>query len=217
MAIVTISRGSLSGGRALAECLATRLGYPCLGREPLREAAHRLGAPEETVRERLEVPPRRWLTDTSEQQRYLQALRAVLADHCARGNLVYHGVAGQFLLDGVPGVLRVRLIAPPQARARALIAAHHRTSRRAADAFIKRTDRDRRRWTRIMYDRDVEDPRFYDLTLNLEHLSLSAACAAIAEVAVLPRFDLTTDDRATLTAMASACRPASPDSPGEGR
>lgn len=217
MAIITISRGSLSGGRAVAECLARRLGYPCLGREVLREAAGRLGAPEETVRERLEVPPRRWLADRSEQQRYLLAVRAVLAEHCAGGDLVYHGLAGQFLLEGVEGVLRIRLIAPLHARVRALTSAHHRTSRRAAEAFITRADRDRRRWARVMYDRDVEDPALYDVTLNLEQLSLATACAAAAELAGRARYAVTPFGRAALRELATECRGALVGPAGEGR
>lgn len=35
MAVITISRGSMSGGMALAECLAKDLGYPSSAREAL--------------------------------------------------------------------------------------------------------------------------------------------------------------------------------------
>ena len=57
MAIITISRGSLSGGRKTAECLAATLGYPCLGREILQEAAGKLGVPAEDLTGKLEAPP----------------------------------------------------------------------------------------------------------------------------------------------------------------
>ncbi len=43
MAVICISRGSKSGGQAMAECLGTRLGYPVLGREVVQEAAAGLG------------------------------------------------------------------------------------------------------------------------------------------------------------------------------
>ena len=44
MSIITISRGTFSGGRDLAECLAQKLGYPCISREVIVEAAERYGA-----------------------------------------------------------------------------------------------------------------------------------------------------------------------------
>ena len=46
MSIITISRGSLSGGQALAERLANRLGYRCISSEALIEAAAIDGAGE---------------------------------------------------------------------------------------------------------------------------------------------------------------------------
>ncbi len=35
MSIITISRGVFSGGEALAECVAVRLGYRCIDRDTL--------------------------------------------------------------------------------------------------------------------------------------------------------------------------------------
>ncbi len=55
MAIITISRGSMSGGQALAECLAGASGSPCVGREIVVEAAARLGVPEKVLSEKLGV------------------------------------------------------------------------------------------------------------------------------------------------------------------
>ncbi|MFA4836346.1 MAG: cytidylate kinase family protein, partial [Dehalococcoidia bacterium] len=44
MAIITISRGTFSGGKELAECLENKLGFKCLSREVLVGAASRYGA-----------------------------------------------------------------------------------------------------------------------------------------------------------------------------
>jgi cytidylate kinase len=204
--IITISRGTLSGGRAVAECLAGMLGYPCVGREILQDAARALGAPERKVREMLEVPPSRWAPFARDRERYVLAVQAALGEHVARGDLVYHGLAGQFLLRGLPGVVRVRLIAPVEMRVRALIAAHHATSQRAAERFIRNVDRDRRRWVRAMYGADVGDPSLYDLTLNLQAISLETACRIIAELAGQPQYRITDDGRARLAAFATDSR-----------
>ena len=39
MAIITVSRGTFSGGKILAERLAERLGYPCFSREEIMQDA----------------------------------------------------------------------------------------------------------------------------------------------------------------------------------
>ena len=47
MAIIMISRGTLSGGKAVAERVADRLGYPCLSREEtVREVIEKYGISE---------------------------------------------------------------------------------------------------------------------------------------------------------------------------
>ncbi len=206
MPIITISRGTLTGGRAVATCLAEMLGVPCLAREVLQEAARELNASEETVRHKLEVPPGRWALLTRDRRRYLLALQAALATQGASGDLVYHGLAGQFLLRGLPGVVRARLIAPLELRVRALITAHHATTQQAAERFIRHVDRDRRRWVRLMYGAEIDDPALYDVTINLRAIALETACRIIAELARQPRYRLGDAERAKLAAFAATSR-----------
>lgn len=186
MSIVTISRGSLSGGKAVAECLAERLGYRCLAEEILKKAAEKVGVSEEVLRAKFQTPPGLWARIARERERYLLAARAALVEACLEDDLVYHGLAGQFLLADLPGILRVRLIAPLEDRIRSL--GDHRMTRDAAEGFIASVDQDRHRWVRLVYGVDVEDPALYDLTVNLKVLTLEAACAAIAEAASLPEY-----------------------------
>ena len=46
MAIVTISRGSYSRGKEIAEKVAQKLGYECIAREALIEASEQFNIPE---------------------------------------------------------------------------------------------------------------------------------------------------------------------------
>lgn len=206
MPIITISRGTLSGGRKTAECLAETLGYPSVGREILQEAAEKLGVSAEDVSERLEAPPSLFARLTEERKRYLLAVQTALAEYSVTGDLVYHGLAGQFLLKDLPGVLAVRLIAPLEMRIQALMSAHHRMSRKAAEEFIQNVDDERRRWVRLMYSADVEDASLYDLTVNLESISLETACVVIAEAAKQPQLEITADVKRKLSDFARECR-----------
>lgn len=206
MAIITISRGSLSGGRAVAECLAEHLDVPCVAREVLQEAALALGISEKAMQEGFETPPGKWARLNRERETYLLAVRAALADRCVDGQLVYHGLAGQFLLKDLRGVLKVRLIAPLEMRIEALVEQHHRMSRQAAQEFIANVDEERRRWVKVMYGENVEDPALYDLTVKLRAMSLDTACLAIAEAAAQPENEVTTEVKQELASFAAKCR-----------
>ena len=46
MAIITISRGSYSRGKEIAEKVAEKLGYECIGRDTLIEASEQFNIPE---------------------------------------------------------------------------------------------------------------------------------------------------------------------------
>ena len=179
----------------MAECLAERLGYPSLAREILRVAAAKLGAAEEILKSKFETTPGLWERLSREREKYVLAVRTALLEACLQGCLVYHGLAGQFLLRGLPGVMRVRLIAPLETRIRVLLDAHHRMSRRAAEDFIRSVDQERKRWVKITYGEDVEDPSLYDLTVNLRTLSPESACATIEEAASRPAFRVTDEVR----------------------
>lgn len=206
MAIITISRGSLSGGKALAGCLAERLAYPTLGREVLQEAAESMGISEDVFREKFEAAPGLWARMTREREKYVLAVQTALAEWCTRGDLVYHGLSGQFLLKELPGVLRVRLVAPLEMRIKAFLDTHPLMSHSEAEAFIRNVDQDRSRWCRLLYGADVTDPSHYDMTVNLKRLSLESACATIAEAAAQPRYQITDEVETELFAFAARCR-----------
>jgi cytidylate kinase len=206
VSIITISRGTLSGGRAVAECLAGSLGYPCVGREILQQAARKVGVSEEDLSGKLEATPSRWARLTQERKTYLLAVQTALAEHCTTGELVYHGLAGQFLLRELPGVLAVRLIAPLEMRVQALMDAHHRMTHKAAEEFIHDVDEDRRRWVKLMYQADVEDPSLYDLTINLQSIAHETACEIIAEAAAEPSYTVTEEVKVRLEEFANTCR-----------
>jgi cytidylate kinase len=205
VAIITISRGSMSGGRIVAECLGEMLDAPVVANEVLQAAALEMGLPEDTVREKFETTPGIWSRLNKDREVYLLAVKAALADRCLDGNLVYHGLAGQFLLRGLPGVLRVRLIAPLERRIEYLADSHHRLSREAAEDFIENIDQERRRWVRTLFDADVDDPFLYDVTVNQRWLSVDTACAGIADLAGHPDYDVTPKVEAELKAFAARC------------
>ncbi len=97
MAIITISRGTFSGGNALAEQLANRLGYPRLGREEaIEEATKEYGISMEKLTSAVKNPPSIWQHAIGPRIAYLKCLTASILEHAKDGNLVYHGYAGTY-------------------------------------------------------------------------------------------------------------------------
>jgi cytidylate kinase len=175
VAIISICRGTQSGGQALAECLAEELQYPLVAREVLQDAASELGISEQELSRAMERAPRLWKRHASVRRAYIATIQAALAEHTVGGDLVYHGRAGQMLLAGLPAVLRVRLIAPMGARVSTLLERNEMTPT-SAEEYIQHVDAARARWVKMMYGEDIEDPALYDMVINLQTLSVPAAC-----------------------------------------
>ncbi|MEW6336989.1 MAG: cytidylate kinase family protein [Acidobacteriota bacterium] len=205
MAIITISRGSMSGGKALAECVANALDAPCVGREILVDAAARVGVPERVLAEKIERGPGLWERLTLERRIYVVAVQSALAEHATAGRLVYHGYAGHLLLRGLPSVLRIRLVAPMEYRIRKEMESSG-VDRERAEQAIEHLDQGRLAWTRAMYGVDVRDPVLYDLVINLEVMSIPSACAVVVEAANRPEFLITDEVRSRLRDFTLACR-----------
>ena len=205
MPIITISRGSMSGGQALAECVASALNLPCVGREILVAAAAKIGVAAEMLSAKLETSPGLWDRFSSERGLYVAAVQAALAELVAGGNVVYHGHAGHLLLRDLPAVVRVRLIAPLPMRLRAVME-RQRLKPDAALAYIHKVDEGRSRWTRFLYNVDLADPGLYDLVLSLESMSIRSACSVVTATAKQPEFEVTDEVRRKLADFTLACR-----------
>jgi cytidylate kinase len=205
MAIVSVCRGTKSGGQAFAECLADRLGYPIVGREILQAAAADLEVSEAELTRQFERAPRLWDRQAAARRVYIVGVQAALAEHVAGGRLVYHGLAGQVLLRGLPTVLRTRLVAPLAGRVRTLME-HEGMTRDAAERHIREVDAVRARWVKMMYGEHIEDPALYDVVINLATMTIDAACALTEATLAQSEFAETDEARTALENFRLACR-----------
>ena len=205
MTVITISRGSASGGMELARRLAERLGYEIVSREDIVHEAARFGVSEARLREAILKPLGFWDRFKRERTRYITFIQAALREHASKDDLVYHGNAGHLLLRGVSHVLRIRLIAPAAYRIRQLKEREGMTEEEAA-RHIERVDRQRRDWTHFLYGIDPLDPALYDLTLNLEHMDMDSAVELAAAAAGRPEFQATEESRRQMADLVLAGR-----------
>jgi cytidylate kinase len=205
MAIVTISRGSGSGGQRLAARLAETLGYGLVSREDVVKAATAYGVPGEKLREALVAAPGFWDRFKHERRRYLAVVQAGLCERVQGDRVVYHGNAGHLLLHGVSHVACVRLIAPMQARAKVVMEREGVVSDEAV-RLLEEVDAERKNWTSFLYGVDWLDPNLYDLTINLRTLSLEGAVRVAAEAVQRDEFEPTEESRKAMQDLLVASR-----------
>jgi cytidylate kinase len=185
MAIITISRGTFSGGEKLAECLSKRLGYRTISREVLVLAATMFEAPElelvKAIEEKTSLKERLRLKNT-DRLKYLLYIQSALCEEAKKDNLIYTGHAGHVLLKGVSHVLKVKVIAPLEQRIE-FIMERDKLSREEAKKYIHDKDKQRKQWTKFLYNIDWNEPLSYDIVVNLKKITIPAACETIAVLA----------------------------------
>jgi cytidylate kinase len=203
MAIITISRGTFSGGQKLAECIAAKLGYRCISREVLVETAKEFDVSEEKLLEALTKKP--WLLErlTRARDHYLAYIRATLLKEAKDENVVYHGLAGHLLLKDVPHVFRIKVIANMEFRIKNAMERNN-FSREEALRYIREVDEGRARWTRFIYDVDWNDPNLYDLVVNLDQITIESACEVVCHLSSMEGYQRSDLSKKIITDMVLA-------------
>ena len=209
MAIITISRGTFSGGKALAECVAKRLNYECISREILRNAARDFHVPLDELSKALSDKPGIRDNLNLAKMHYLSFIQNELMKAIRSENVVYHGLAGHLLLKGVPHVLRVKVVAGMEFRIKAAMERANLTYSDAIE-FIEGIDKKRDEWVKFLYHVDRNDPALYDLVINLDHINMDTACDIVCLDACRPQLQPTEKSRKriedlTLAAEVRAC------------
>jgi cytidylate kinase len=194
MAIVTISRGSASGGLLLAKGLAERLGYQFISREEIIRGAAKFGIAEANLEKALFQPPVFSEDFKHVIKCYLTFFQEALCERAEKDNIIYLGHAAHLLLRGISHVFRIRLIAPPEYRIRTLVERKGMTREQAA-TYIDQVDAQRRAWTLLLYGVDWLSPSLYDLTINLETMNIESAVEIAAAAVNCREFAATIQSR----------------------
>jgi cytidylate kinase len=190
MSIVTISRGSFSHGKEVAEKLAGKLGYACISREIILEASKHFNIPEIKLTRAIHDAPSILDRFTYGKERYVAFVREALLQHLQRDKVVYHGLAGHFLVPGVSHVLKVRILADLEDR----VAEEMRRegiSGAAARTILEKDDEERYRWSYHLYGIDTRAPSLYDLVIHIKSITTGEAADIIQYTLSQPQFRTT--------------------------
>jgi len=115
--------------------------------------------------------------------RYLEGLRSVIREAASNQPIVIHGRGSQFILKDHPGTLHVLIIAPLDIRVKRVMKSQ-KIDESAARKQIARFDSSRKEFIKRYFQAEMDDPVYYDLVINTEHLNLEAAASII--ISALP-------------------------------
>ena len=204
MAIITISRGSYSKGREVAEKTALRLGYQVISHDILLEASDRFNTPEVKLVRAIHDAPTILERLGHSRQSYLSYIRSALTARAREDNLVYHGLAGHVFFKGVPHVLKVRILADLDARVAAEMKREHISEAEARHLLLK-DDEERRKWSQAVYGVDHCDASLYDLVIHIHKLTVEDAVEYIVHAVGRQSFSTTPQSQAKMDDLALAC------------
>lgn len=205
MSIVTISRGSYSRGKEVAEKLAEVLGYKCLSRDILLRASQQFDTPEVKLIRAIHDAPSILERFTFGKERYVAYIRSALFQQVQKDNVVYHGLAGHYFLHGIPHVLKVRIIADFEDRVKEEMRRENISAKEAAD-ILKKDDNERRKWGLQLYGIDTWDANLYDLILHIQTLRVADAVDIIRCALERPCFQTTPQSQNIMDDLALAAQ-----------
>jgi len=211
MAVVTISHQMGAGGSEIGMKLGQKMGYRYVDQELVLDVARRYGVAEDKLSHLDESKPTLFERFDTETRYYITILQTSLLDFAELDNHVIMGRGGQWLLRGIPHVLRVRVIAPFELRVKRWI---KRTSdltgetptQRAAADFVRRDDADKAGRMRYLYEVDLADPMLYEMTVSTERLGYDAVVEMIESAIRRPEMATSDSARRTVASRALASR-----------
>ena len=197
MAIITISRGSYSRGKEVAEALAKRLGYECVSRDILLETCEEFSIPEIKLVKALHDAPSILERFSHGRERYMSYFRAAFLNHMAKDNVVYHGLAGHFFLQDISHVCKVRIIANMEDRVKEEMKRED-CSEEEARYMLKKDDAERQKWSLSLYGKDTLNCSLYDMVLHIDTMTVEDVVDVLSSMIEKGRFNATPESRKLL-------------------
>lgn len=190
MSIITISRGSYCRGKEIAHALAQRLHYQCISREIVHDACKEFQIPERELVKALQESPSLFNVFSRSQERYVHFFKSAFLCHMTQGNIIYHGLVGQFFLQNIPHVLKIRINARrDEERLAAMLAENPRDN----DEFYHLEDdtEDQRKKNIHLYGEDTWNTKYYDMVINMDNFSNDDIIEIVANTIKQPQFQET--------------------------
>lgn len=181
MCIIAVSEAEFSGGKELAIGLASRLGLRYLDAGILVARATARGGNQKALEEALETAPSFLDRFTRHRHTQILLLQAALAEEIREGNAVCFGAAADLLNLDAGHILRIHVEAPHRFR-RMELGERLGLNGDEAERYLRRSDRDQRRWRLYLFGTKTASPHPRDITFNMEQTTLDEACATVLDL-----------------------------------
>ncbi len=185
MAIITISREMGTGAYQIAADVAQRLKYTLIDGPRIKSLATKYGLTPEILQMVDEKPPSYVTAEDRKRAAALNAIELIILDLARKGNVVIYGRGGQDLLKDCNNILRLRFIADFEERVERF-AEREWIDPDMARSLIRRSDHQRGGFIHFYFDRDWNDPNYYDLVFNTSRLSEATIVDCIIATAKEP-------------------------------
>lgn len=182
---LAISREAGTGATDMARQMSDELGWQLVGLKLLDDMAEHYKLPKDMLRF-VDETTSSWLYEAFgkwlnrhlvTQSEYVGRLGRIVLMAARHASSVFVGRGAQFLLPREKG-LTVRVLAPLTYRVQRVMERRH-LGRDEATRYVKHLDRGRREFVQKYFHRDAEDPRLYDVVVNLEHMGPEGAAELI--------------------------------------
>jgi len=190
MTCLLIASKSFCDGDSIAAKVAALLGIRLIGPEVFREAAAEYPVTEEQLRRAITEPPSLFGMTSTRRARCLAYFTAALTQLLGDDNTVYHGPGGQYVIHGVPHLIRVSVTGEAAKRAERLASSEGIPLSRASK-LIAAEDHDQERCAQLVFGVEPMDHSVFDLMVNVDEKGVEEAARSIAEAAGEPRFQQT--------------------------
>ena len=183
MGIITISRQIGAGETTIAPAVAERLGWDCVDHKLLDREVEETGIIMPYVAHYDEHVPgllEAWQRPL-EASKYFLALKRIVEEYAAKGNVVIVGRGGNFLLKDADA-LHVRLVADMSFRIQRVMEVRW-VNEGPAHEIIQQNDHDRAAFHRHYFKADWHDPLNYHLILNTSRLGIHGVIETLVAAA----------------------------------
>jgi cytidylate kinase len=166
MAILSISREFRSGGEEIGQIVAGEMNYEYVDKDRILKDIAATGQKWGRVgRELDEACPTTWERYDWEYRGFISLIEAQIYEYALMDRTVILGRGSNFLLQDIPHVLKVRLIAPREKRIERVMSKDH-LDRKTAELVTEKTDRARACYVHANYGKEWEKIEYYDMVFN---------------------------------------------------
>ncbi len=211
MSIVTISRGSYTKGKQVAERLGEKLGYRVVSREILLKTSTEFNIPEIKLKNSLYNAPSILSRFFYGKERYLSFIRAKILEHMAEDNTIYHGIGGHAFMENIGHELNVRIRANFEDRIKRYIEYIKKEqgkdiTEKEARFSLSKDDEERHKWSIHITGVDPCDAGHYDVVYNASKIEVEDIVDSIIQLLQLPYLQTTEESQYKIEQLALAAK-----------